>query len=543
MRALIPVLLVVAAGSCKPAVVAPPPPPPPKLGPIEVPDDLLAEVLVRDPHALLEALAHATGTKSLDPATIAAGGGPDVAAFFDAVDLKSSAGGAIVGDAKNPDSWHFGFAVKLRDPKGARQILASKVQKGQLKAEESTAIRSKIYPTGKTVFALIGEAIVLSDNRATLESAGRWIAKEGTEGTPPHDMIVRVPLSRYAVQVRNELKKMWEGELGKDPDANALQPFVQGFLGVVSGFGDLDVALDLEKEDAIVDVKLGASGMFSQWLAKYPAGPARSILTMPKSSSAFVVRFPDAVSEIVKLVADDAAKTATQPKKEVEDLRTLARAVGHELAFATLEKKDGKTIEAMVRVDLIDPVAAKTAVKSLIADAIAGKPDRKVVRAPWAKGGADGESILAMDGNAKLDARWAIKGNSLFVDVAWEGKPTLIDNALEPSGKLQLGANPRAKTFADRLPKDGLVMAYYAETAKAPRLEELGAVPSLTGVRWGWASASKDSVQSQWNVPLADLGSAFAHKEEKTELAGPVGIVKSATPPPAPSASAPPPKK
>ncbi len=527
MRALVPALILVALGGCKPAVVAPPPPPPPKLGPIEAPEDLVAELLVRDPHALLEATARATGNKDLDPSTFAAAGGPDLAAFLEAVDLKSAAGAAIVGDMKNPDSWHYGVAMKLRDPKGARQTLAAKVQKGELKAEESPAIRSKIYPAGKTAFALIGEAIVFSDSRATIEGIGRWIAKEGTEGTPPHDVTLRVPVSRSAVALRNELKKAWDSELGKEPDAAAGDPFVQQLLGVVAGFGDLDVSLDLEKEDAIVDLKLGASGMFSQWLAKYPAGPARSILTLPKSSTAFVLRFPDSVSAWFKTVADDAAKK--QPSKDVEDFRTLARAIGNELAFASVEKKGtGKTIEAMVRIELVDPAAAKPAIKSLIAD-VAGKHDRKLTRAPWAKSGAEGESIQVTEGAEKYDARWAIKGNLLYLDVAWEGKVTLLDSAVDPSGKLQLGANPRAKTFADRLPKDGLVAAYYAETAKAPKLEELGAVPALTGVRWGWAGASKDGVVSQWNVPLADLGALFHHKEEPPPAAPP----PAAPPPPA----------
>jgi hypothetical protein len=542
-KALVPVLFVLAAGSCKPAVVAPPPPPPPKLGPIEMPEDLVAEILVRDPHALLETTAHATGSKDVDPANFAKMDG-DIAAFLEIVDLHGPAGAMMIGDVKNPDSWHFGVALKLKDPKGARQLLAEKVKSGKIKAEDSPAIRSKIYPAGKTTFALINEAIVLSDNRATLESAGRWIAKEGTEGTPPHDVIVRVPVSRYSVMLKNELKKLWEDEANKSPDtAAAGQPFMNDLLNIVAGIGDVDLSLDLEKEEAVVDLKIGASGLFSQWLAKYPAGPARSILTLPKSNSAFVLRFPDSVSDIFKSVADDAAKKSAQPSKELEDLRTFLRAVGHEIAFATLEKKQTqKTTEAMVRIELTDPVAAKKALAALIADA-AAKPDRKLQRQPYSRFGADGEAIQYTSGSEKYDARWAIKGNLLYVDVAWEGKPTLLDAAVDPSGKTLLSANPRAKVFADRLPKDGLVAAYYAETPKAPKLEELGAVPSLMGVRWGWIGAAKEGVSSQWNVPLADLGE-FLHKKEPPPPATPpmssaAPAASSAAPPPPP----PPPKK
>ena len=525
-----PVLLVLVTGSCKPAVTAPPPPEPPKLGRIEAPEDLVAELLVRDPHTLLETTAHATGSKNLDPSTFAQGGDPDFAAILAAVDLHAPAGAVVVGDMKNPDSWHYGIAMKLRDPKAARATVADKVAKGQLKSEDSPAIRAKIYPAGKTVFALIGEAIVFSDSRSTIETTGRWIAKEGTEGTPPHDVIVRVPISRYSVALKNELKKLWDNQSAKEPEtAAAGAPFADQFLGMVAGMGDLDLSLDLEKEDAIVDVRLAASGMFSQWLAKYPAGPARSVLTMPRGNSAFVVRFPDSVADLFKSVGDAAAKSA-QPSKELEDYRAFARTVGHEFAFATLEKKTTqKTTEALMRVELVDPVAAKKAVAALIADATA-KPDRKVQRAPYAKFGAEGESIQYSSGSEKYDARWAIKGNLLYVDIAWEGKATLLEAALDPSGKQLLSANPRAKTFADRLPKDGLAIAYYAETAKAPKLEELGAVPALTGVRWGWASASKDGVASQFNIPLADLGAVM---HEKKEAAPPV----TSPAPPAASAS------
>lgn len=523
-RTLLPIVLL--AASCKPAQTAPPPPPPPPLRAIEAPEDLIAELLVRDLQTLLETAARAAGSKELDPSTFTKDA--DMAAFLAMVDLRSPCGAVITGDVKTPDAWHYGFAVKLKDPKEARARLAEKVKSGALRAEDSPTIRTKIYP-GKFTFALINEAVVFSDSRATIENAGRWIAREGTEGTPPHDMILRVPLSRYSVMLKNEVKKLWESEAAKSADtAAAGEPFINDLLAIVAGMGDLDLSLDLEKEDAIVDLRVAASGMFSQWLAKYPAGPARSILTLPKGNSAFVMRFPDSVSNLFKSVADDAAKKSAQPSKELEDVRAFARTVAHEFAFATTEKK-GKMNEVLARIELTDSAGAKKAVAALINDA-SSKPDRKLQRAPYSRFGADGESIQYTSGSEKYDAKWAIKGNFLYLDVAWDGKATLLDSAVDPSGKTLLSANPRAKAFADRLPKDGLAAAYYAETAKAPKLEELGAVPALTGVRWGWVGASKDGVSSQWNVPLADLG-AFApgHKKEEAPVA----------PPPATSSSAP----
>ncbi len=543
MRALlIPVLLLSAAGldGCKPAQTVPTPPPPPRLGPIEAPEDVVAELLVRDPEALLEATAAATGNSELSKKSLLASD-KDLAEFVDLIDLHGSAGAVVTGDPAQPATLRVAMALKLKDPKAARAKAADAVKSGKIKVEESPAIRTKIYPSEKSAFAFIGEAIVLADKRETLETIGRWIAKEGTEGTPTHDVSLHIPLARHAVTMRNELKKIWNDELQKDPDAATADPFMKELFAVIAGFGDVQLAIDLDKEDAIVDFRLGAAGMFSQWLAKYPAGPARSILSMPKSSSAFVVRFPDALSDLFKNAVDDAAKKSP-PSKEGEDFRALAKSIGHEVAFATNDKHVGnefKTNEALVRIELVDPAAARTALKSLIAD-VAGKPDRKITRAPWTKSGADGESIQVVSGTDKYDARWAVKGNFLYLDVAWDGKVSLIDNALDPSGKQQLGANPRAKVFADRLPKDGLIFAYYAETAKAPKLEELGAVPSLAGVRWGFAGATKEALTSQWNVPLADLGRWLMKKEPKPEE--PVAPPASSSAAPAPSSSAPPPK-
>jgi hypothetical protein len=72
----------------------------------------------------------------------------------------------------------------------------------------------------------------------------------------------------------------------------------------------------------------------------------------------------------------------------------------------------------------------------------------------------------------------------------------------------------RAKAFADKLPKEGLAFAYYAQTAAAPKAEELGAVPGLDGIRWGWASASQSTFASAWNLPLADLATYLKPREK-----------------------------
>lgn len=505
-----------AADGCAPKKIDAPPPPPPKLGPIEAPEDVVAELLVRDPQALLDTFAQASGMKGLGPAALM--NDPEVAAFAEVADLHGTAAMAVLGDPRKVDSWHFAAAMRLRDPKAARARFNEAVDKGKLKAAQSPAIRSKIYRDGtkKNAMALIGETLVVADASETIESAGRWIGKE-TEGTPPHEVSLHVPLARWAGTLKGEAKRWVDAEVQKDPDSAGLEPLLRTFVDVVGDLGDVKLSLDFEKEDAVLDFHLGATGGFSSWLGKYPAGTPRSILTLPRGNGAFVVRFPDAVSSVVQSLFEGEAKKAPA-KKELEDARVFARSIGHEIAVVYAEKaKPGeapKVNEALVRIELVDPKGARAAIKSLVAD-WTGKPDRKVTRSPWARAGADGESLQVVDGADKYDARWAIKGNHLFIDVAWDGKVTLVDAAVDPNAKSLLSNDPRAKSFADKLPSAGLVLAYYAQTSKAPKLEELGAVPALTGIRWGWASASKAGVDSAWNVPLADLATYMTKGADK----------------------------
>lgn len=502
-----PVLALVMLGldGCTPPKTAAPPPPPPHLGPIERPEDLVGELVVRDPLGFADTVIAASGMKDVDPMAFLQA--PEVAAFASVVDLHATAVLAVFGDPRHVDSWHFVGAVHLKDPKDARTKFAEAAAKGKMKASESPAIRSKIYVSGKSSLALLGDALVFADAPTTLESAGRWAGKE-TDGTPAHEVALHVPLSRWAGPLKAEAKSLVDAELQKDKDMSAAEPILHQLVDVIGDLGDVQMSLDVEKQDAVVDFRLGATGSLAAWLAKYPAGTPRSILALPRGSGAFVVRLPDAVSDTVKSMFDADPAPSSISKKELADARVLAHAIGHEVAVVYAEKaKPGeapKTTEALVRIELVDPNGAKGAIKSLIAD-YARKPDRKLIRGPWAKYGADGESLQITDGAEHYDARWAIKGNSLYVDVAWDGKVALIDAAVDPNAKSLLGKDVRAKSFADKLPKEGLAFAYYAQTAAAPKPEELGAVPALEGIRWGWVSASKSGVASAWNVPLADV--------------------------------------
>ena len=511
---LVGLVAFVGLGACLPSKPPPPaPPPPPKLGAIERPEDVLGEVLVRDPLALVDQLLQTPGAKGADP--LAALKAPELAPVAEVVDLHGCVAVALFGEPKAPDTWHGGAAFRVKDPKGARAKFAEAAAKGSFTVVDDANIRAKIFTFGKAHFALIGEALVVADSDALVERDGRWLAKE-TEGTPTHEVSLHVPLARFARQLEGEAKSWVDKEVARDVEVASWEPLARSIVGFLGDLGDVSLSVDLEKQDAVVDLKLGASGGLSDWLAKYPSSSSRSLLTLPRGAGAAVVRFPQALSDTVKAALDGAGKA--KPSKEADDVRALARALGTEVAFVYGQKakkagEGGKLNELLVRLELVDPAGAKAAVRALVVD-LAGKPDRKVTRGPWARFGADGESITVARPGERFEARWAIKGNALYVDVCDDGKVTLLDAALDPNAKGLLGQDVRAKSFVDKLPKDGLAFAFYSQSAAAPKAEELGAVPALDGIRWGWVSADKAGVASMWNVPLID----FADTAGKVKL-------------------------
>ena len=146
-------------------------------------------------------------------------------------------------------------------------------------------------------------------------------------------------------------------------------------------------------------------------------------------------------------------------------------------------------------------------------------------RAPWSKQGADGETLTWTENGEKHEARWAIKAQYLYFDLPLTGKLTLLDAAVDPNSKALFRNDPRSKVFEEKLPKQGLVAAYYGETDKAPKASELGAVATLAGVRLGALAVGKAGITATFTGPVADL----------------TALASSSSAPATPSASAAPP--
>ncbi len=486
-----------------------------KLGPIETPEDLVAVVIVRDFGATAETASELFGGPNpIEEMRKNPKGAPE--AFAD-VDVHAAMAMVTVGDLRKSSTWHFVAAAKLQHVKDTKEKLAKK-----FKGEVSPSTATPIYTVPKGAFTVIGEYLVFGDLEATINAAGRFVAREA-EGTPPHDIVVQVPLARWAGALRKEAAEMLK-EASKDADFASFEPIGKLMVDAVGDVGDLDMWSDLDKETWTTEVKIAANGRLSEWLGAYPSAPLASLMSLPKASSAGLVRFPDSIAK---------AWDGVDPAATKSPWGSLMRSMGNEVAFAFTEKgaKPGDPFrEFLLRVDLADAKAAKASILQLLAQELANHPDRKLSRTPWSKMGADGESLSWVENGEKQEARWAIKAPYLYVDMATVGKITLIDGALDPNNKAMFRHDPRSKTFESKLPKDGLVAAYYGETDKAPKPSELGAVATLAGVRFGSISVAKTGISAMFTVPVADL---------KQHMHPPAPPVSSAAPSAAPSASAP----
>jgi hypothetical protein len=470
-------------------------------------------MMIRDPLSTAEAAARALSLEGMDDPSQLAKGDPARSDLVSIIDFHGAMAAAVLGEAKNPDGWHVVVAAKAKDVNLAKQTLAARAKEGKLTAANAEKLRTTIYTDPKKPknggFAIIGEAIVLSDTTTELEEAGRWIAKEATDGTPPHDVTLKIPLARLAPDLRSEAKSWWEKEKQSDPDASAITPLVEQVVRGLGDLGELSLSLDLDNQDAVLDARLEVTGELSQVLAAFPGATPRSLFTLPKGNGAMVLRVPDSIRQLFqKGVEGEAKKSGGGHALELAS--AFGKAIGNEVAFVYRERGKKSTTgepipEVLVRIELAEPKAAKKLVKDAWAE-LTKKPNRKVLMKPYAKLGAEGESIAWSEGSEKLEMKWAIKGPHLFLDVAFEGKTTLLDAAVDPASKWLLQKDPRAKAFEAKLPKSGLAAIYYAETSKAPTIAELGATPTLSGIRWMWLSANKEGFATAFNLPLGDLG-------------------------------------
>ena len=189
--------------------------PPGKLGPIETPEDLVSVVIVRDLGATAEtAVGIFGGQNPIEEMQKNPKGAPE--AFSD-VDIHAAMAVVTVGDIRKSSTWHFAGAAKLQHVKDTKDKLAKK-----FKGEISQATGTPVYPLEKGAITVIGEYLVYGDVEAVITSAGRFVAREA-EGTPPHDIVVQVPLARWAGTLRKEASEMLK-EASKDADFGSIEP-------------------------------------------------------------------------------------------------------------------------------------------------------------------------------------------------------------------------------------------------------------------------------------------------------------------------------
>ena len=150
---------------------------------------------------------------------------------------------------------------------------------------------------------MVGESLVFSDHLPTLAAAGRFVAREGIDGTPEHDISVRLPFSRFSTGVQTQAKKVWEQEAPSSyagEGAGGLEPMARALIEGLGDLGDAQLSVDIDKENATFEAHLATSGRLNKWLSHHPGTPGTSLLTLPKAHDAIVVRLPESIGELFR---------------------------------------------------------------------------------------------------------------------------------------------------------------------------------------------------------------------------------------------------
>jgi len=477
----------------------------PKLGPIETPENILAQVMVRDPQLAFERLATGAGAPTplaarVFKSTVGDSLPPGLRLVLDEIDLHGNFGMVMLGEPKDFGTGHYAVALKLKSGASTTKALAEHTKQGKLKSAQDDAIGTMAYVEGAAFnMAVLGEVLVAADDKATLDLAGRWIARETIDGTPAHDFSVHIPFSRFGKGLSAEAKKGWGDQASGDKAG--LDPLMQTLTDTIAAIGDADITFDVDKENAAFEAHVTAMGTLSEWASTFPAGSPASVLTLPKAPHALVMRFPDSVSALFKAPPPEApapaasgsasgsasavAKAAPPPKApppappaEGKDaLKNLGKALGHEVAIAWAGKDDKKDKDSassavlpfksfMIRFELEDAAGARAALKDFFSLGFKGG-STKISRTGFSKWGGDGETITLTETTGSYAARWAVKGSYLYLEVGLDSKAMLSDLALDPSGKGTFKDDPRAKAASEKFPKDGLALAYVGEVSAA----------------------------------------------------------------------------
>ncbi|MGZ3474507.1 MAG: hypothetical protein ACXWUG_09495 [Polyangiales bacterium] len=505
-----------------------------------LPEEALGELVIKDPESLVKKSADGAGLgpmvgdspyqKLIDSVT-----DENAKKALKAIDPHGTFAAVLIAKIAPNEKPHGCAAAKLKDPDIAATALAAAGKSGgTMKTWQSKALDVIVYEPGTDgEVAVYGDAVIIADTREALESGAKYVAWRALESKVDHELVLRVPMQKIGPTLKalgtTEWAKVTPKDLGSPKVKAEIDPLVDPVLTGLADMGEILVNLDIKGDAMELDEKVAATKTLSAWLAKYPAGDATALLTMPKGESASLYRFPDGLGPAIYAGIDYALESSPLTPAERTDasksVRDLGKSLGHQLAYVTESGKGGTGLntEVLVRIDLDDAAAAKGAIPTLRKHAEKAAGGKATVT-PYTKFGAEGETVLTgallpSPGSAGTPTKdtwtWALKGTQLWLSACLGCTPTLLDAALDPGSKATLESDPAAKAKIGEFPTKGLITASYGTTFSMPGAfgglsAFMGAPPpgpKKPGVAmWGWSTTAADGVTAKGVVPLVFLG-------------------------------------
>lgn len=511
--------------------------PKPTIAEAPMPPDTLVDVAIRDPEATSKKLVDGAGLgKELGPSPyeklLEAITDENAKKGVRAVDPHGTIAMVVLGKAELGVKPHGVAALRLKDPDLAGSVLTTVSKSDSAKAQKSDKLGVDVHDVGGGVLlAVYGDVVLASDDKASLESAGKYVAWRATSAKVDHDISIKLPFDLHGPALKKLGAEGWAkvkpAEVGGPKVKAELDPVVAAVLDGVESTGTFVIDLDVKGDQLVMDEKLAAKsgGALASWLAKYPTGDAAPMLSMPRADGVAYYRLPPGLGPLLYTLAeyglDGAAGLSAAEKTDTgKAVRALGGVVGSGVALST---KNGTTPgsikgnEYLLRLDLDDAAVAKTAIGNLrkvLEKLVPSKP----TATPYKKFGAEGETFsmsgsspgLSMFGGAGAGATtdsvfYAQKDKSLFLGLCFDCKPTLPDVALDPASKGLVSEDADAKKKLAEFPAKGLAGASYGSVSLLPFLGSGGGTkPSVPG--WGFTTVGADGLVAKGAMPLASIG-------------------------------------
>ena len=505
-----------------------------KVRPIDeapAPANLIGELVIKDPEAVSK--------RAVDGAGFSAEIGPspyekliesvhdeNVKKGLRAVDPHGAIAAVALAKFGAGEKPHGAVAAKLKDPELATVALTTGAKGGEIKAWDSKVLDTQVYEPGadgKGEIAVYGSVVIVADDRATIEAAGKYVAWKASKGdAQAHDLSLRIPMDKIGPELQKLGTVAWSMVGPTDIPVKikaALDPMVAPVLQGVADMGPMAVDLDVDAKVVKIDDKVDAKGTFATWLGSVPSGDASALLTMPKADGVSLMRFGDSLGPVLYSSVDQLLDMTALPAPEKADLLKQVQALGKSLGTQAVlaNKGSGPTSEFLVRFDLKDGPAAKTAMTALekagLKAAGGGKLPTPPKVTPYKKFGAEGDQIdIEVSPSSKISLLWAVRGSFLFIGFGNSGF-TIADAGIDPASKATFDTDAAAKAKIASYPTKSIISASYGDTWSFSKsllpgmAPPPGATPTTGGPPiWSYSTADSSGMTAKGEIPLAFVG-------------------------------------